>query len=198
MARKIDFFFDFVSPFSYLAHARLPSIAAKYGYSIEYHPIDLQTAKLAIGNTGPATREMPIKLEYMRLDLRRWAAVYGVPFKPVVGYGSRRVNCITFFAIDRNCVGKYVNFTWDLIWGQGGAMNDDGLLKKIAQAMEWETEEMFAFAGAESTAKRLDAENQRATSLGVFGAPTMLIGDQMWWGNDRLSFLEDYLRESAQ
>lgn len=60
--KVIDFFFDFMSPFAYLAHSQLPELARKHGYELRYRPIDLPAAKLAAGNTGPPNVSMPITL----------------------------------------------------------------------------------------------------------------------------------------
>jgi 2-hydroxychromene-2-carboxylate isomerase len=194
MTAGIDFFFDFVSPYSYLAHTQLPALAQRHGLHIAYRPIDLQQAKLAVGNTGPSTREMPIKHRQLRIDLQRWAAHYGVPFRPPAGYGSRRLNCGAFFAIDRGQAEAYVNTAWRLVWGEGGAMDDEALLAAAAAQMGWEAGEFLAYAGSDAAESRLRQSNEQALARGVFGVPTMALGDDMWWGNDRLHFLEQHLQ----
>ena len=64
MADTIDFYFDFLSPFSYLAHQKIPGLAADYGRDLVYHPVDLDVLKLKGENTGPSTRQMPLKYHY--------------------------------------------------------------------------------------------------------------------------------------
>lgn len=198
MVPTIDFYFDFLSPYAYLAHHKLPELAARYGYQVAYRPMDLQQAKLAVGNTGPANREMPIKHRHLRQDLQRWAAFYGVPFAPPAGYGSHRLNCATFYAIDRGVAAPYVTAAWQLVWGEGGAMNDDALLATVAERMGWNSDELLAFTASDAAHSRLRAINEMALERGVFGVPTMLVGDEMWWGNDRLHFLEMYLQETTK
>jgi len=195
MARSIDFYFDFLSPYAYLAHARLPQLAARYKHDLIYRPIDLQSAKLAAGNTGPSTREMPVKHRHLRIDLQRWAELYDIPFKPSAGYGSLRLNCGAFYALDRGAARRYIDVAWNQVWGQGGAMNDDALLCVIADTMKWDCNEFLSFTGSEAAHARLQESTAQAHERGVFGVPSMLIGDQMWWGNDRLQFLENYLAE---
>src|SRR3954468_1245030 len=95
----IDFYFDFISPFSYLAHQRLPQLAARYGYSLHYHVADLAALKRLCGNTAPRMVDMPLKLEYSRIDQRRWAERYGVPITPPAGsHDSSWVNRGGFFS----------------------------------------------------------------------------------------------------
>lgn len=196
MAAPIHFYFDFLSPYAYLAHHRLQMLADQYRRQIAYRPIDLNEAKLAVGNTGPATREMPVKHRHLRLDLQRWARHYGIGLKPPAGYGSQRLNCGAFLAMDRDVIGRYVNTAWQLVWGEGRAMNDDGLLATLATNMGWNAEEFLIFAGSHNAHARLIATNDAALAAGVFGVPTMIVDEQMWWGNDRLHFLELYLQEN--
>jgi 2-hydroxychromene-2-carboxylate isomerase len=198
MAANIDFYFDFLSPYAYLAHCRLPALATRYGYQIAYRPIDLQQAKLSVGNTGPANRELPIKHRHLRLDLQRWAKYYGVPLTTPAGYGSHRLNRGAFYAIDRGVAARYVGTAWQLVWGEGGAMNDDRLLASVAERMEWDADEFFAFTASDTASSQLRAMNDMAFEHGVFGVPTMRVDDQMWWGNDRLRFLEMHLQEMTK
>ena len=88
----IDFYFDFISPFSYFAVQRLPAIAERFGRAVNYHVVDLAVLKVAAGNTAPPTRNMPIKLRYMKVDQARWARRYGVPVKSPAYYDSGLLN----------------------------------------------------------------------------------------------------------
>ena len=65
-----------MSPFSYLAHVKLPDLARKYDLSVAYHPMDIPQAKMAAGNYGPSNREVPAKIKVMLADLKRWAKHY--------------------------------------------------------------------------------------------------------------------------
>lgn len=120
MIEPIDFYFDLVSPYAYLAHTQLPKLAERVGSSVVYHPVNLDTVKRAAGNTGPSSRDMPVKHKYLRTDLRRWADLYGVPLSPPTGYGSMRLNAGALLAIDRGCAQQYLNLAWTRVWGEGG------------------------------------------------------------------------------
>lgn len=192
--RNIDFYFDFLSPYSYLAHCRLPALADKYGYEITYKPIDLKAAKLAAGNTGPATVEMPMKLRYAMADLTRWAKKYEAQLAfanvPPV---TERANKGAFFARQKGQVRAYVSALWAATFGSAGDFNSDEVLSDVARQLGWSPEEFLEYLQSD-TAERLYQEgNKEAQDRGVFGAPIMMVGDQMWWGNDRLDFLEEYL-----
>ncbi|WP_338617406.1 2-hydroxychromene-2-carboxylate isomerase [Pigmentiphaga sp. CHJ604] len=193
-ATIVDFYFDFMSPYAYLAHARLPELAKRHGARLAYHPIDLFRIKLAVGNTGPSNRDIPLKHRYLRSDLQRWATAYGIPFVPPSGYGSTRLNCGAFRAIDEGRARYYADSVWRHVWGSGGAMDDDGLLAAVAKEMSWPEDEFLAYVRSSEAGRRLEASNAAALERGVFGVPTMIADGAMWWGNDRLDFLERHLQ----
>ena len=193
MSGVIDFYFDFISPFSYLAHCRLPAIAARHGCEIAYHVVDLAVIKRDGGNTGPTTRDMPLKYRYSGTDMQRWAARYGVTITRPSGYGPNRLNEGVFWAADRGAIGEYVTATWRRLWCEGGDMTDQALIRGVADELGWDAGELLAFTESEDAATRYRGSTRDAHQRGVFGVPTMMIGDEMWWGNDRLDFMEDYL-----
>lgn len=198
MAVAIDFYFDFISPYSYLAHTQLPKIAARHGYAVTYHPVDLNLLKTAGGNTGPASREQPLKFSYVYADFARWSARYGVPMKRLGGYDPKcRLTRGTFYARDRGKAGEYVTATWQRIWGEGGSLADEGLMRAVAREMGWNEGEFLVFLDSLDADARFKAETDAAHKRGVFGVPTMMLGEELWWGNDRLDFLEEYLAAHA-
>ncbi len=198
MARTIDFYFDFISPFSYLAHQRLPDLAARHGYSLAYHAASLAELKQLAGNTAPKITAIPLKLRYSRIDQQRWADRYGVPIKPPAGsHDSSWLNRGTFFAEDRGQMRDYVTNAWDKLRRDGRDMADESLWRDIARELGWSAEDFVAFVRSQDSLARYRASTGEAHRRGAFGVPTMMIGDEMWWGNDRLDFLEEFLKTQA-
>ncbi|NQU70888.1 MAG: 2-hydroxychromene-2-carboxylate isomerase [Rhodospirillales bacterium] len=195
MPGVMDFYFDFISPFSYLAHTQLPDIAARHGRDIVYHPVDLKALKLDGGNTGPTTRDMPLKYRYSGTDMQRWAGRYGVKITRPTGHakGSDRLNKGAFLAEDRGVTRDYVTAAWQRVWCDGGDMSDEALIGDVAVELGWDRDEFLAFIDSTDTETRYRASTQAAHDRGVFGVPTMMVGDEMWWGNDRLDFMEEFL-----
>lgn len=191
---QIDFYFDFLSPYAYLARHRLAELATEHGATIVYKPIDLGRAKLAIGNNGPANRDLPVKLRYLTQDLKRWAALYGVPFGGIKNHNSERLNIGTFYARTEQEVAAYIKATYDLLWGVGEAPDDEMVIRGIARSMGWDEEKFSAFTCSDEGKAALDRSTEQAIDKGVFGVPTMMLDDQMWWGNDRLFMLEHELK----
>ncbi len=193
MSGVIDFYFDFISPFSYLAHSQLPDIAARHGREIAYHVVNLRVIKLEGGNTGPTTREMPLKYRYSGADMQRWAARYGVMITRPTGHEPDRLNKGFFMAEDRSMERDYVTAAWRRVWGDGGDMGDAALMGDVAAELGWDRDDFLAFTESADAEARYRASTRAAHERGVFGVPTMMIGEEMWWGNDRLEFMEEFL-----
>ena len=197
--RHLDFFFDFLSPFAYLAHGEVMELCERHDLELRYLPIDLAAAKAAAGNTGPPNRDIPVKLRYLLRDIERWAEHYGgLPVKFPKSLESRRMNIGTFYAVARGQAPAYVTAGFHAGWGLGGDLNDDSVLRALAREMGWDDDDFLAFLAAPSGQAAYEASNAEARSRGVFGVPTMMVADEMWWGNDRLFFIEAFLgRHSA-
>ncbi|MEA2937436.1 MAG: 2-hydroxychromene-2-carboxylate isomerase [Alphaproteobacteria bacterium] len=195
MQRTIEFYFDFISPFTYLAYHRLPNLAARYGYTLDYRVADLAELRRLAGNTGPRQTEQPLKLPYSRTDQRRWAERYGIPIKPPVGsHDSSWLNRGSFYALDRGQIKAYLDAAWAKMRRDGRDIAEEGFRREVATDLGWAPEEFLAYTKSDESQARYRAATQRAHERGVFGVPTMLIGDEMWWGNDRLDFLEEFLQ----
>jgi len=193
MSGALEFFFDFMSPFAYLAHDRVCELAKQYERDLVYRPMDLPAAKLAAGNTGPANRAIPVKIRYLMTDIHRWAEKRGLPVAFPASLDSHKMNAGTFYALQRGCAQKYVREAFALGWGQGGDISSDQTLARLAETMGWLPEEFIAYVSAAKELPEYMASNQEAVEKGVFGVPTIIVDDQMWWGNDRLDFIEEFL-----
>ncbi len=193
MREQLDFYFDFMSPFAYLAFQKMPELAKRYELDINYHVIDLPAAKKAAGNTGPRNVDIPPKIRYLKTDLDRWAHRYGVPLKFPPSLNSTRMNIGTFYATDRGVTEAYIRQAWAFCWGAGGDLDSNDGLSSIATSMGWDPNEFLGFVGSASAGERYNESNSAAQHRGVFGVPTMMFRDQMWWGNDRLDFMCEYL-----
>jgi 2-hydroxychromene-2-carboxylate isomerase len=194
----IDFYFDFISPFSYLAHQRLPELAARFGYALNYHAADLAELKRLAGNTAPKMTAIPLKLRYSRIDQKRWADRYGVPITPPAGsHDSSWLNRGAFYAADRNQAPSYVTAVWTRMRRDGRDLAEESTWRDVAQDLGWTVNDLVTFVRSGDSLSRYQQSTQQAHARGVFGVPTMMIGEEMWWGNDRLDFLEEFLKDRA-
>lgn len=193
MTRSIDFYFDFISPFSYLAQRKLPEVAQRHGYTIEYRPMDIPEAKIAAGNYGPSNREVLPKIKVMMADLDRWAKHYGVPLAFPASFDCAHWNCATLFARQQDKAEEYVTRAFHRIWGLGIDPRDRQELHACAFESGLDPDAAILFV--ESSVGQNEYRKSRAQAIqrGVFGAPMMFVDEQIFWGNDRIQFLDDYL-----
>ncbi|AIT82629.1 MULTISPECIES: 2-hydroxychromene-2-carboxylate isomerase [Sphingomonadales] len=195
MTRKIDFYFDFISPFSYLAQLKLPEIARKAGCELEYWPIDIPEAKIAAGNYGPSNREVVPKIKVMMADLNRWARKYDAPLRFPASFACKDWNCATLYAREQGKAGAFVAAAYNRIWGQGIDPSDREELRACAAEAGLDAEALTAFVDSSLGQNEYRKVRSQAYQRGVFGAPLMFVDDEIFWGNDRLEFLEEYLEK---
>ena len=197
MSRKIDFYFDIMSPYSYFAFVKLPDLARKHGYDLRYHPMDIPSAKLAAGNYAPRTVEVPAKFNALKQDFRRWSDHYGVPFTLPRKFDTRRWTIAALYAIGEGRAEQYVRGAYDKVWAEGIDPTDDAEFTDALAGAGLNAEAAMTYAQSTQGEAEFKKSCIDAQGNGVFGAPTMIVDDQIFWGNDRLQFLEEYLKEAS-
>ncbi len=187
----LEFFYDVVSPYSYLASTRVEAEVAKVGGTLRFRPFLLGGVFAATGNKAPI--ENPAKARYLPADLTRWARRLGVPFAwpdrfPVLTVLPLRAA----FAAEK--AGKLVPFThavYRAYWGDGRDISSAEVVGEAAAQVGLDAAAILAEAPSYKDA--LKAQTQEAVDRGAFGAPTFFVGDDMYLGNDRLDFAVDAL-----
>jgi len=199
MNREVEFFFDFGSPASYLAHTQLPGIAASCEARIAWRPILLGGVFKATGNVSPVS--IASKGRWMAEDLVRWARRYGVdytfnPYFPV--------NTLTLM---RGAVGmqmrapkafaRYVDTIFAAMWASPRNLADADVLKTTLAQAGFDPEQFAALVGDPEVKSQLIANTEEVVRRGAFGAPTFFVGTQMFFGQDRLDFVREALQTTT-
>ena len=189
MAATIEFYFDFQSPYSYLAHSQLPSLNAP----VRLVPFSVLPLMKLVNNT-PTTITCSVKNTYATKDLGRWAALYGVPVIPASrkGLDAELLLRVATAAPEDGTRATVVDAIYNAMWGGQGVPTPDGL-EAVLAARGLPAADLIAAAGQESVVKALEAATVAAAERGVFGAPTIFVGDEMFFGNDRLNFVRECL-----
>jgi 2-hydroxychromene-2-carboxylate isomerase len=194
-AALIEFYFDYGSPFSYLADARLPAIAGRTGAAIVYRPMLLGAVLKATGNASPMT--VPAKARYMGRELERWAKDYGVPFErnpfPFLA-NTLRLMRGAMASRKLGVFDRYHPAVFSAAWGHPVDLGDDAAFRAVLLGAGIDPAELFRSIDDPGTKDELRQATELAVDRGVFGAPTFFVGDDMFWGNDRLDFVERALR----
>jgi len=196
MSKTVEFYFDVGSPAAYLAWMQVPKLAAETGATIDYRPMLLGGVFQATGNKSPM--EVPAKGSYMVTDLQRFAARYGVPFNHNPHFP------INTLLLMRGAIGlqireparmvPYVDAVYRAIWVDGKNMNDPATVGAVLQQAGFDQAALLALAADPEVKDRLKAVTQDAVARGVFGAPTFFVDGHMYWGQDRLDFVQQALK----
>ena len=191
--KMIEFFFDFGSPTTYLAHTQLPRLAAQTGATLVYKPMLLGGVFKATGNASPVS--VPAKGAWMGQDITRWAKRYGVPFS------FNRAFPINTLALMRGAAGlqlkqpalfmPYVDAVFNAMWAQPRDMGQPAEIAAVLAPLGISADAFMALVGEPEVKAALAATTDEAVARGVFGAPTCFVGDAMFFGQDRLDFVRE-------
>ena len=195
MSKTVEFYFDFGSPTAYLAYRRLIQFNAAYGLSIDYRPILLGGVFKATGNTSPVA--VPAKGNYMlEHDLPRFATRYGVvlAFNPHFPLNTLTLMRGAIAAHRLDCFEDYVSVVYRGVWAEGKNMADKDVLVEVLTEAELDVEAILAMAAEDDVKASLIANTDAAVARGIFGAPTMFMDGEMYFGQDRMDFIEAALK----
>ncbi len=185
--RTLDFFFDFSSPFAYLASTQVETLARRTGATLRLRPILLGAIFRAVGQVDvPIAAMSEAKRQYTLLDLGRWAAHWGVPLTWPPAFPLRTVLPLRLFLLEPTV--ERMSRLFHAAWAEGRDIGDPAVLRDLR----------FTEAELQATNEQKQAlvdSTQAAIDAGVFGAPSFLVdGQDLCWGQDRLARVEGLLR----
>jgi 2-hydroxychromene-2-carboxylate isomerase len=193
MAKTIDYYFTPVSPWTYFGHDRLVAIAGKYGATIAVKPIDLSKVFPVSGGL-PLPKRAPQRQAYRIMELKRWRDYLGIPinFQPkfVASPGDTAAKWILAAAEQGEKTGlDLAGAIMRARWADERDIADKATLAAVSLALGLEAGTLAARAEDPEIAARYEACTQEAIDRQVFGAPTYVYRDELFWGQDRLDFL---------
>jgi 2-hydroxychromene-2-carboxylate isomerase len=196
MPQQVDFFFDFVSPYTYLAQTQLPAVKTRTSITFRLWPMHLLNLMKRVGNS-PTTVLCANKMKYAGADIGRWVSRYGVPFQfnPHVFAADQSLALRgALVAQDQGVEEAYNRAVFSAFWAEGIDVNDRARLAEALKAGGLDGNALLETADATRYGERLAENTETAAERGVFGSPTFIVGDDVFFGNDRLEFLEQRLQ----
>ena len=189
MIKSFDFFFDFASPYSYLAHKQIRNIEDQYKIEITYMPILLGGLLNLAEIKAPAF--IPSKAKFMIKDCKLFAEKLNIKFKFNSYFPIQSLNLMrgVLIARNENKTSLYIDKFFDAYWQDGLNLNDQKIVDKILEDLNFNLE-IFKLKISEQKIKdELKKRTKDAFLKGVFGAPSFIINNKMFWGQDRLEFV---------
>jgi 2-hydroxychromene-2-carboxylate isomerase len=203
--KRLTFYFDFSSPFAYLAATQIEALGSRQGASVEWQPFLLGGLFRAIGIADVPLFQMPAaKQKHVYADIDRWARYYGVPFTfpsrfPMNSLKPLRVA----LQLNDEHRKRFASAVFAAYWAEDRDIGDDTVLVDIATKLGLDGLALIAGTHDEAIKARLKRITDDAARLGVFGAPTFVVEDpgcpesaELFWGQDRLDFVERALAKS--
>ena len=196
MTKTEELYIDVGSPTAYLAHKRLQQLQTQYGCEILYRPILLGGLFKATGNNSPIA--VPAKGRYMMAqDLPRYAALYHIPLNNSSHLPLNNLKLMrgAVAAINSDSFAGYIDAVFNAIWVDGKNMGDIDVVTEVLSSAQLNVNVILASTQDPDVKAALIQNTEVAVQRGLFGAPTMFVEGEMFFGQDRLQFVELAIQE---
>jgi 2-hydroxychromene-2-carboxylate isomerase len=195
MSKTVEFYFDVGSPTSYLAYTQLRKICDETGATLIYRPMLLGGVFKATGNASP--NEVPAKARYSITDLARVAKRYNVPLTFNPNFPINTLNLMRAITAAKSMYPErfddLLNLAFKAMWVDALNLNDPAVLAAALKAGGFDPVQVFGWVNDPQVKQRLKTETESAIARGIFGAPSMFVDDQLYFGQDRVDFVRDAL-----
>lgn len=188
MIKPFDFYFDFISPYSFLAHKEIIKIERKNSIKIKYKPILLGGLHNLHGIKAPAF--IPAKAKHMIRDCKLIAEKNKIKFKFNSYFPIRSLNLMrgVLVAEEDNFKSYYIDSIFNAIWQDGLNMNDENIIQKILKNLNVNPKTFLLRVASASIKESLKKRTNEAYEKGIFGAPSFVSNNKIFWGQDRLEY----------
>jgi 2-hydroxychromene-2-carboxylate isomerase len=202
MPKTVEFFYDYSSPWTYLAFSRIEDVCRRSGADLEWRPILVGGIFNTVNPSVYESREHPVlpKARYMAKDLKDWAEFYALKLRfppsvfPVNSVKSLRG---ALLALEHGKISEYSREVFAAYWEHDRDISRDDVLDSIVEAVGLDGAEYFAKIGSAEYKEQIRVNTDECMRRGGFGSPTMFVGDSMFFGNDRLVLLEHELSKQG-
>ena len=187
MSESVDFWFSIGSTYTYLTVMRIEDVARRTGVNFRWRPFDVRAVMLAMDNIPFSTK--PIKAHYMWRDLERRAQMYGIPWSSIPPYPLKHLtfaNRIALIGTKEGWCADYVRAAYRRWFGKRCDVSIEPDLSDSLRDIGQEPKRVLGLAASDEWKAALQEETDAATALGIFGAPTFAVSEEIFWGDDRL------------
>jgi 2-hydroxychromene-2-carboxylate isomerase len=188
MNKFFDFYFDFISPYAFIAHHKIIKLENNYKFKINYRPILLGGLHNLHEIKAPAF--IPSKAKFMIRDCKMVAEKNKIKFKFNSYFPIRSLNLMrgVLIAEEDGIKDQYINKIFNAIWSDGLNLNDEEVLTKVLKNIDINPKTFLLRAQSQNIKDQLRVKTNEAFKKGIFGAPTFVVKDKIFWGQDRLQY----------
>ena len=202
MDKVLDYYFSPTSPWTYLGHARFIALAGRHGAQVNVRPVDLAGSIFPVTGGLPVHKRPKARQAYRLLELKRWSTYLDLPlnphprFFPVAAAPAARMIVAAELAHGAAPALDLTGRVLAAVWVEDRDIADAETLGSIAAAAGLDPATLAARANTDEVGRRYQANTREALARGVFGAPSYCYRDELFWGQDRLEFLDRALAAS--
>ncbi len=194
---QIDYYLGLTSPFTYLGHARFEELARRHNTAVHYRPIRVHEI-FAVSGGVPVGQRSPQRQAYRLMELRRWRDFLGLPLNleprhfPVPDAGAARM-VIAAGQSGAHPAALILGYL-RAVWAEERDISDAETIRAVAAENGYDADGLTRAAAGEAAEAEYDANTKQAIERRVFGVPTWSIGEELYWGQDRIAFVERRLQ----
>ena len=200
MGKKLEFFYDCSSPWTYLAFTKIEEVAGRHGADLVWRPILVGGVFNAVNPSVYETRANPVKpkARYYGKDLQDWAHLYKLKIGQPRVFPVNSVKAMrgAFVAHEHNSISAYSRRVFESYWGEDQDISQDNVLREIVSAVGLDAKEFFEKIASQPYKDKLKQNTDELVERGGFGSPTIFVDGDMFFGNDRLILVEHALVHS--
>ena len=194
---KLPFYYDYACPWAYMGSCRVEAYFADLGAEVDFRPIHLGTAREATAGQGPASGER--KSRWYGSDILAWSELTGANVnlgaRDLIKSSTRLALKAAMVAKDEGRFREYHYPAYRARWVEARDLSERDVVRGLLAAAGLDAEAALARAESPELEGRLEGETQEAMGLGVFGVPTVFVGERMFWGNDRFELARFFLEK---
>ena len=191
MSKTVDYYHFLISPWSYLAIGRFNSLKDRTGITVNYLPIDVGQTFGNMGGVPPAKRH-PSRQRFRMDELKRWSSYLNVPmnFTPAFFPADQTTAACMVYAASGEAAGTLSDAMLTAVWRDEKNIADEDTLVAIANECGLDGAALLSAANDDAMKQKLMDVTKEAHDKDVFGSPTYIFNGELFWGQDRLDFLE--------
>ena len=197
MPKKLEFFYDCSSPWTYLAFTKIEDLALRHDAQLIWRPILVGGLFNTVNPSVYESRAkpVPVKAKYYVKDLRDWANFYGIKIGNPTVFPVNSVKAMrgAFVANEHRLISRYSRRVFESYWGDNKDISKDDILREIVREVGLDEKEFFTKIASDEYKAKLRVNVEELIARGGFGSPTMFVEDSMFFGNDRLPLVEHEL-----
>lgn len=200
---QLPFYFDYACPWAYMGSCRVEAYFAEIGATIEFRPVQLATLKgpASGSSSAPAPAPSERKQRWYEGDLRAWSDMVGadvdVSARHLIKRPTRLALKAALVAADAGRFREFHYPAYRARWSEARDLSDRDVLRELLAEAGLDADAALARAESPELEERIERDTQQAIALGVFGVPTLLVDDRLFWGNDRFELARFFIEKRA-